>query len=97
MAGLALVAVAGCGGPASAPPPGRWYYVFGLTVRGHRYRVTHDTVPRPGRRVAVVSYHGPESGAYTIFSVPGVPVSQEVAVDARQGYLKAVRVPTQAG
>lgn len=97
VAGLALAAAAGCGGPASAPPPGRWYYVFGLTVLGQRYRVIHHTVPRLGRRVAVVSYHGFESGVYTIFSVPGVPVSQEVAVDARQGYLEAIRVHTPAG
>ncbi|MDA8200632.1 MAG: hypothetical protein M0Z54_14625 [Thermaerobacter sp.] len=97
MAGLPLAAVAGCGGPASAPPPGRWYYVFELTVLGQRYRVTHHTVGRLGRRVAVVSYQGVESGVYTIFSVSGVPVSQEVAVDACQGYLKALRVHSPAG
>ena len=47
--------------------------------------------------MADVAYHGFESGSYTAFSIPGVPVAEPVAVDARQGYLYAVRVRAPAG
>lgn len=100
-AGMALgaaVGATGCQafGPAATPPP-PWHYTFELTVHGHPYRVTHHTVPRVGRKVAVVAYQGTPgpvapSGVYAIYSIPGVPVVKEVAVDARQGYIEAVRV-----
>lgn len=87
----AAILLGGCGLLASAPRPFPWHYNFGLAVHGHTYRVTHETVPRIGRKLTTVAYHGMASGWYAVYSVPGVPVSQEVAVLARQGYLKAVR------
>lgn len=88
---IALV-VAGCGifGGTPTPRP-TWHYILVLTVRNHTYRVTHHTLARVGRKVATVSYHGRYSGAYDVYSVPGVSVSKEVAVKARQGFLEAVR------
>lgn len=87
------VVAAGCHVFGSAPAlPLPWHYVLVLTVDGHTYRVTHHTVKRVGRKVGSIGYRGVYSGTFEIYSVPGVPVSKEVAVDARQGYLKAVRV-----
>lgn len=59
---------------------------------GTPYPVTHTTL----HRVGSLSYHGPYSGLYYVYSVPGVPVALEVAMDARQGYLKAIRVSAPA-
>jgi hypothetical protein len=72
-----------------------WHYNWvAVGVRGHAYRVTHRTVSQVGPLVTGVMYHGAlYSGWYAVYSIPGVPVSQEVAVRARQGYLLAVRVP----
>lgn len=93
---LAVVVIAGgCSllGAKSALYLFPWHYDFVLSVRGHAYHVTQRTVSRVGPEVTEVAYHGVYSGWYKVYSVPGVPVSQEVAVHARQGYLEAVRVP----
>lgn len=96
MAGLALAAAA-----AACGALGRAAARVALCLRAHRAgRPVSGHAPHGaprGRPVADVAYHGFESGSYTAFSIPGVPVAEPVAVDARQGYLYAVRVRAPAG
>lgn len=86
--GILMIALTGCGmGP-------KWdYRMWGVSYHHHIYRVTHTVLSTVGSEIGGVTYHGRISGFFKFYAVPGHPTRAEIAVQAQQGFLKAVAVP----
>lgn len=62
----------------------------GVSFHHRIYRVTHIVLSPVGSEIGGATYHGTISGFFKFFAVPGHPIREEIAVQAQQGFLKAV-------
>ncbi len=71
----------------------KWNYQMpGVSYHHRIYRVTHTVLSTVGSEIGGVTYHGRISGFFKFYAVPGHPTRAEIAVQAQQGFLKAVSV-----
>lgn len=70
-------------------PP--WNYQMpGVSFHQRIYRVTHIVLSTVGSEIGGTTYPGRIPGFFKFYAVPGHPTREEIAVQAQQGFLKAV-------
>lgn len=68
----------------------RWNSHFVLTLKSHRYWVSTSRITGVGAYLGAISFHGSASGSFRLYSIPGIPNNEAIAVQTQTGYLLAV-------
>lgn len=70
-----------------------WSNNFILTFNNHEYNVTYQTTTDVGNKIEIITFHGWDSGSYSLYAINNSKNNDRIAVKTKLGFLIATIKP----